>query len=263
MEKIIETFEKLNQKAKNAEEAMKILPHKVELRDKLAELSAKDKEVVELTKMVDKSIADHNSIIKSQYKETMDTINRVNMKMMLLMQHTEHRQPVAPAKTVLKELAVGNTQENMSSRMTLAAYSKSPLVKERAKVQLQFTDFEAEISEDCFNKIPSYMKLRASLPDLQNFLDSVVIKTFNDKYQLIYKKRSALKKGELDMQILFKEQAKLFEGEKFITDVDLAKTLEKNVDKKYDRYLQMLRHVHIIREARKSSIVAYIWLSKF
>jgi hypothetical protein len=270
MEKIIETFENLNQKAKIVDDAMKVLPHKLEIRNKLVELSAKDKEIEDLKKMVDKSIKEHNSVIKSQYKETTATINRVNMKMMLLMEYMDTTQKLpAPAieqenspKKVLSELSLNN-QENFSSRMTLATYSKSPMVKQRLKIQLQFTDFEAEITEEAFSNIPSYMKLRASMSDLQHFLDNVITKTFNEKYQILLKKTSVLKKGELDLQIMFKDQANLFEGEKFITDGDLARTLEKNIDKKDNRFLQMLRHLHIIREARKSSVVAYIWLKKF
>lgn len=267
MEKIIEAFNKMNIKAKNVEEALKVLPHKVKVRSEFGELSLKNKEIQELKKMVNNSIADYNSILKAEYKKTTAQMNRVQMKMMLLLQHMDsmEKPSVEQEKSSNQVLSKfeNNNKENMPSRMTLAEYSHSPLVKQKTRAQLQFIDFEAEVTEEAFGKIPSYMKLRASLSELQHFLDSVVIKTFNDKYQLLMKSRTALKKGELDVQIRYKEQAALFEGEKFVTDSDLAKTLVKNLDKKFDRYLQMLRHVQILREARKSSVVAYIWLNKF
>jgi hypothetical protein len=269
MEKIIETFDKLNQKAATLEETMKIIPHRIELKDKIAELREKDEEIKNLQKMMAASIEEHQKVIKSQYKETTETISRVQMKMMLLMQRMDNSKIPAksgqpgPSKTALSLLSMDNNQVRTPSRMTLAEYSKSPLAKQKRKTQLNFTDFEAEISVEDFEKIPSYMKGRTTLSDLQNFLENVVIRTFNEKYQIMLKKRSALMTSEINLQSMFKDQASNFEGEKFITVGDIARILEKNVDKKDDRFLQMLRHIQIIREMRKSSIVAYIWLKKF
>lgn len=146
--------------------------------------------------------------------------------------------------------------------MMVADYAKSPFAKKRTKLQLQFTDFEAEITNEDFAKVPGYMRGRAALSELQEFLDNVVIRTFNEKYQILYKQRTTLKPSEFSLQQMFKDQASYFEGQRFITVGDMARVLEKNVDKKDDRFIQMLRHLQIIREARKNSICCYIWLKK-
>lgn len=146
--------------------------------------------------------------------------------------------------------------------MMVADYAKSPFAKKRTKIQLQFTDFEAEISKEEFARIPGYMRGRAVQSELQEFLDNIVIRTFNLKYQILFRQRSTLKPSEFSLQSMFKDQASYFEGQKFITVGDMARMLEKNVDKRDEKYLQMLRHLQIIREARKNSVVCYIWLRK-
>lgn len=106
------------------------------------------------------------------------------------------------------------------------------------------------------------MRGRVSLMELQEFLDSVVIKTFNNKYRILHLHRSSLKPSEWNLQSMFKSQESYFEGQKFVTVGDIARILERNVDKKHDRQLQMLRHLQIIREARKGNISCYVWLRK-
>ena len=261
MDKIVETLEKLTQSAENVGEAMLVLPHKVELHEMLKDLHQKDKEIEKLETMVKKSIENHNSILKDEYKKSSEVIKRAQLKMMYLIQQIETSKQ-DQQEHVQSELSPGVETGGTSSRMNLADYVSSPMIRKRTKAKLQFTDFEAEITDEDFARIPSYMKGRVSLSELQNFLDEI-IRTFNDKYQVLYKNRSALKTAELNLQIMFKDQSSFFEGQKFITVGDIARVLDKNVDKKVEKCLQMLRHIQIIREARKNSITAYIWLKRF
>lgn len=277
MDKIVETFDKLNIKARNAEEAMLVLSHKPELKPQIRELSANNNEIKSLQTSVKQSISDHENVLKKQYRDTTEVIGRVQMKMMLLLQHIEGLEKKQQSGTrALKEITIPGTpklyeregaaqafSERNTPRMGLADYAKSPFAKKRTKVQLQFTDFEAEITNEDFAKVPGYMKGRVTLSELQDFLDNVVIRTFNEKYQLMFKQRSTLKPSEFSLQNMFKGQAKYFKGHKFITVGDIARVLEKNVDKKIDRFLQMLRHLQIIREVRKNSTVAFVWLQRF
>jgi hypothetical protein len=274
MDKIVQTFNQMNVKAQNAADSMLLLLHKQENKPEISELSDKNKEIQRLRSAVKNSIENHNNVLKKQHQKTTESISRVQMKMMLLMNHVdkiERKQqtssralqeigiPASP-KLLDREGAVQAFSELNTPRMMVSDYAKSPFTKKRTKLQLQFTDFEAEISNEDFAKIPAYMKGRVALSELQYFLETVVIRTFNEKYQLMFKQRSTLKPSEFNLQSMFKDQASYFEGQKFITVGDIARILEKNVDKKDDRFLQMLRHIQIIREIRKNSICCYIWL---
>lgn len=145
-------------------------------------------------------------------------------------------------------------------RMSIQQYSKSPMIKKKSRAHLNFSDFEAEITKDIFEKIPTYMRGRTSLSELQEFLDNVVIKCFNEKYEILYKSRAALKQSEFHLQVMFKEQISLFEKQKFITIGDLSRIQNKNVDRKEEKYLQCLRHINILKEIRKNAVVFFIWL---
>lgn len=105
------------------------------------------------------------------------------------------------------------------------------------------------------------MRGRVSLFELQEFLDNIVVKAFNSKYRILHLK-TKLNPFEWKLQSMFKSQESYFEGQKFVTVGDLARILERNVDKKHDRQLQMLRHLQIIREARKGNVSCYVWLKK-
>lgn len=276
MEKIIESFDKLAIKMGNVDDAMIVLPHKPELLVQLSKLSALDKEVEDLEESIKISLKDHDETLRAEYSETTQVISRVQLKMMHLLQHFEDKEKHQKTeKRALQEINLPHTPklfdrdgaaqafaETNTPHMMIADYAKSPFAKKRTKVQLTFADFEAEITKEDFAKVPGYMRGRTAPSDLQDFLDNVVIRTFNDKYQLLYKQRSILKPSEFGLQTMFKDQASYFEGMKFITVGDMARILAKNVDKKDDRFLQMLRHLQILREARKNSTICYIWLKK-
>jgi hypothetical protein len=147
--------------------------------------------------------------------------------------------------------------------MSIEQYSKSPFAKKKnSKLQLKFSDFEADITPQQFDSIPSYIRGRIPLHDVKNFLEEIVIKCFNAKYELYYKNRTCLKPSDYNLQLFYKEQSSYFEGLKFITLGDLARIMGKNVDKKDEKFLQCLRFLHIIKEARKNSATCYIWIEK-
>lgn len=276
MEKVIETFEILNLKAKKIEQVLLVIPHKPKFMPQLNKLSRNSREVKSAEIEIKTSMKNYEDHLKKQYETTTKTISRCQLKMLILLQHFEkydkHQQTEMRA---LKEINIPGTpklneregfsqvfSELNTPRMLVADYAKSPFTKKRTKIQLQFSDFEAEITKEDFVKIPAYMKGRAALSELQDFLDNVMIRTFNNKYRTFFQHRSSLKPSEVILQNMFKSQESYFEGQKFITVGDIARILEKNVDRKDDRYIQMLRHLQIIREARKNSICCYIWLRK-
>lgn len=276
MDKIIPAFEKLNLQMSNIEEAMIVLPHKPNLMETIKELSDNNRDAKDLEVAVKESLNDHHKHLKKEYKETKKLTEKVQMKMVFLLQHFEDKEKhEMNERRALQEIRIPGTpkllerkgalqafSESNTPRMMIADYAKSPFAKKRSKIQLQFTDFEAEVTIEEFNKIPGYMRGRSCLSELQEFLDNVVIRTFNEKYQILFKQRASLKPSEYTLQTMFRDQSTYFEGSKFITVGDLARVLEKNVDKKDERHLQMLRHLQIIREARKNSTCCYIWLKK-
>lgn len=274
MEKVIEVFEEMSLKANLLDEAMVLIPHKSDLISKHFKLSKENKEVKNLETDIKASLKNHEESIDEQYKKTREVISRVNRKMMYLLERLEEQEKHEQnSHRALREINIPGTpklydragasqafSEHNTPRMLVAEYAKSPFTKKRTKVQLQFSDFEADITPEEFAKVPAYMKGRSHLSELQDFLENVVMKTFNNKYRTLYLHRSSLKPSEFNLQSMFKSQTSYFEGQKFITVGDLARILERNVDKKDDRYIQMLRHLQIIREARKNSTVCYIWL---
>ena len=274
MDQIEKEFNKMNLKARIAEESMLVLSHKQDVKSEIGDLGSKNKEIHTLKTAAENSIFDHNNVLKIKHKETTEVIGRVQMKMMLLMKHIDNLEKKQVTGTrALKEICIPGTpklfqregfseafSELNTPRMNLKEFARSPFAKKRTKLQLQFTDFETQITNEDFAKIPAYMKGRVVLSELQDFLENVIIKTFNDKYQLMYKQRSSMKPSEFYLQNMFKDQSSYFEGQKFITVGDIARILGKNVDKKEEKFVQMLRHVQIIREIRKNSICCFIWL---
>lgn len=48
-------------------------------------------------------------------------------------------------------------------------------------------------------------------------------------------------------------------GQKFITQGDICRQTDKQIDKKTGARITMLRHLKVIREERKNSAICYIW----
>ncbi|XP_070507794.1 SKA complex subunit 1-like [Chironomus tepperi] len=271
-------FNNLTIKADNLELAMDILPHKDTLfSSKIKELDEDVKELKNLELLLKEAIKQQNKHIKDEYSEVKGIIENVNEKMLFLLTEIDKIEPEkktvhnpftelnSPAPKLFDRLQANPAFSELNTpRMSIDQYAKSPFAKKKnsTKLQLKFSDFEAEITAEQFDKIPSYIRGRIPLHDLQNFLDEIVIKCFNSKYELYYKNRTCLKPSDYNLQLFYKEQASYFEGHKFITLGDLARIMGKNVDKKDEKFLQCLRFLHLIKEARKNSATCYIWIEK-
>lgn len=107
MEKLFGTFEKLNLKVQNIEDAMIVLPHKMKLSEDLCKLSRTDKEIKSLEAAVKTSINEHKEALKKQYDDTTKGICRVQMKMMYLLQHLEDKAKHQQSETrALQEIVI-------------------------------------------------------------------------------------------------------------------------------------------------------------
>lgn len=258
--KIHEVFEKLNRKAETLQEAMIVMPHKFVVKQELHDLNGEVDEVSKLQAHVTKLMQEHESKVKKEYASTMASIQRNQQKMMLLLQHMESMDSNELQVPTPADEGYMASAESPAPKLSLAEFSVSPLAQKKLKVRLQFSDFEADITNEAFAKIPSYMKGRTTLEEFVEFLDKIILRTFNEKYQIVHQKKSALNSSDAKLQNEFKVQAKQFEGEKFISTEDVARVLERGFKKKEEKLIQMLRHLHIIREARKGSSTFYIWL---
>lgn len=126
---------------------------------------------------------------------------------------------------------------------------------------MQFIDFEAKINADDFGRISQYMRGRETLADLQQFLDSVVVRCFSEKYMLLFKKRECVRNPkQLAMWIHYEQQASYFPQRLFITQGDISNITGRMVDKKTTNRLAMLRHLQLVQEQRHKSTVCYVWL---
>lgn len=263
MERAIEMFQKLNAKAMTLEEAMAVIPHRLEMRNDIKDLKDENNKLQKLEREMKRLVKDEHEILKKEYNEAKSNIQRTQMKMMKLLAYLDGQASTSssssgsvpeivasiplPRPLLPKELSFSDTMEVSPMIDPPTALKKKPRVC-----------FEAKVTQEIFNKVPSYMKGRSSIIDLQDFLQ-IVINALNQKYHLLSQNPKNLKKADLDLYNTFKNQ-KFFVAEKFITDVDLTRILGKKLDKKFDRFIQMLRHCNILREARKNSLVCYVWL---
>lgn len=169
MEKVLEIFTKLKVKAETLDEAMQVIPAKIEYISDFNELSKENQELKSLEVEIKKSLSDHNKVLLNGYKDVKSSMNRVQMKMLTLLQYLEeqdkHKQTAKRAlnpieipgtpKLFEREGAVQAFSELNTPRMLVEDYAKSPFAKKRTKVALQFSDFEAFISEQDFKSVPA------------------------------------------------------------------------------------------------------------
>ncbi|XP_035773432.1 spindle and kinetochore-associated protein 1-like [Anopheles albimanus] len=204
-----------------------------------------------------------------QYAEIMKKMRRNERLMLHLLEITGGQRSTKPIAAEPSETPVAKQmplKENIGpggipSKMHLLDYSKSPFVSRTKSRKMKFYDFECEITEDQFETIPKYLRGRMQLAELQQFLETEIVKCFEEKYSLMYKTRKAIVNPQ-DLAI-WNEYNLLqnnFPDQLFITQEDIARKNGKLLDKKSYTKLQMLRHLHILQEARHEGKVYFLWI---
>ncbi|XP_058059060.1 spindle and kinetochore-associated protein 1-like [Anopheles bellator] len=201
----------------------------------------------------------------SQYADVIRKMRRNELLMLHLLEVGEPvHSKIETAETPAKHRApLKEKNTDMPSKMYLLDYSKSPFVSRTKTKKIEFHDFECDITESQFETIPKYLRGRMQLVELKQFLATEVIKCFEEKYSLMYKTRKAIVNPH-DLAI-WKEYNVLqtnFPDQKFITQEDIARRTGKTLDKKSYTKLQMLRHLHILQEARSNGVVYFLWVSQ-
>uniref|UniRef100_A0A1A9UJZ8 SKA complex subunit 1 n=1 Tax=Glossina austeni TaxID=7395 RepID=A0A1A9UJZ8_GLOAU len=151
-------------------------------------------------------------------------------------------------------------------KIRISDYKESPLVKRKLNnAAIQFLDFDVKITKQQFQSIPKYMLGRETFADINNFLELVIIKCFNEKYELLPRPRSVVLRNINDLELwkTYNDQETLVPGGyKFITSVDIARKLEKNIlDRKTLNRITILRHVGVLQEYRVNQLICYIWVA--
>lgn len=147
----------------------------------------------------------------------------------------------------------------LSTPMYLHQFAQTPLSTCKKVNLLAFLDFEATITKDDFESLPKYMRGRDTVAELQDFLDSIVKRCFNEKYSLCYKARDSLKFTDRNVWQMYKDQDEMFPGKKFITKGDLVKSCGRMLDKKMFNRITMLKHLNILKEVAKKQTSFYFW----
>ncbi|KAG5682885.1 hypothetical protein PVAND_012203 [Polypedilum vanderplanki] len=280
----MELLSDLTSKLKLIEEQFLLISNKSTIKNELATMTKDLVEIKQLQNDIHLVLEQSRNVLLEEYEELKEFIFKTTGLMLYALEQIEnkkattgnnknekspqflnipstststlhHKSPKSPGvmKTPLSSIP--------ASRLAVNIYSKSPLIRKRT-TKLMFTDFEAEINEEDFKQIPSYIRGRITISELQNFLNNVLIHCFNQKYEIFYKNRACLTTREFQLQQIFQSQASYFDGY-FITVGDLARTQNRNIDKKDEKYLQNLRFLKIIKEERKNSAQCYIWMKKF
>ncbi|XP_052864436.1 spindle and kinetochore-associated protein 1-like [Anopheles cruzii] len=264
MDKIQQIFEKQIETVKRLELFLDIHTCKKFVVQDLNELQSETQTAADRLNCIREYLETDRREMVSQYA---DVIRKMRINEMLMLHLLEVGEPVRPkteiAETPAKHRApLKEKNTDMPSKMYLLDYSKSPFVSRTKTKKMEFHDFECDIPESQFETIPKYLRGRMQLAELKQFLATEVIKCFEEKYSLMYKTRKAIV-NQHDLAI-WKEYNVLqthFPDQKFITQEDIArKTGQKMLDKKSYTKLQMLRHLHILQEARSNGVVYFLWV---
>ncbi|GAB0093677.1 spindle and kinetochore-associated protein 1 [Sergentomyia squamirostris] len=218
--------------------------------------------------------------VKKKYKDEMLASRKMQLYMLEVMKHVEDV-PKGPPKLPVPEINIlddcSNPQNSLRTPRSIKrqptssirrsascprssrsnAFSPFPVVPAPT-----FLEFDFEISQADFTKIPKYMCGRDNRDDLQNFLDTVIGQCFVQKYSMMANNRKSLSIREWNLYDLFYEQEKEFPQRRFITQGDISRFMGKMIDKKINNRIQMLKFIKVLQEVRKKSSIFFIWNQK-
>uniref|UniRef100_U5EXS1 SKA complex subunit 1 n=1 Tax=Corethrella appendiculata TaxID=1370023 RepID=U5EXS1_9DIPT len=264
METISEKISKQLQKVQLLEDFFKIQAQKKDLAPNLLKLNSESQFVVDILQSVASNIDEFESNQVQKYQNILRQARINELRMLNLLEKLEEeptgkvvaKEPLRDVKYETNRLA----QNSSVKKIQNYSKEKSPIVLSGRAL---FESFECtEVSCELFQAIPKYMRGRETVEDLNLFLKTIV-QCFTDKYSVMKKRRDHIRNpGEMELWRMFREQEPLFKNQKFITQGDIARTLDRMIDRKLNARLQMLRHLQIIQETRKNNTIFYIWINQ-
>lgn len=177
----------------------------------------------------------------------------------------QYLNPYTPPNSILREM---NTPESSSfqlyrlrssARKTPSSVMRSGS-RNKSLGQVHFPEFDFTITRGIFETIPKHMCGRTNIDDIQNFLDTVIIKCFIFKYRILSRKRNSIPVKDRHLYDLFLEQEKEFPNRLFITQGDITRCIGQMIDKRTNSRIQALRHIKVLQEVRKKTTIYYLWL---
>jgi len=106
--------------------------------------------------------------------------------------------------------------------------------------------------------VPKYMKGRLTALNVNVLIDSINI-ALENKYDILRKSRSALKKKDQDIYNTWKiQQNSVGQSQYFVTAEDIARFSEIKVDKTTLNIFPILRHLKRLKESRVGSSIYYL-----
>ncbi|XP_055697580.1 spindle and kinetochore-associated protein 1-like [Phlebotomus papatasi] len=184
-----------------------------------------------------------------------------------LQQQSQNLKEVTPPNRILREINADPStfrisRLDLSTRKIRSSVKRSSSSNCKSFRKLHFPEFNFDITPDIFGRIPKHMFGRNNIDDVQNFLDTVIIKCFVDKYRILFCKRDSISLSERILYDLFRKQEKEFPNRQFITQEDVVRCVGQMIDKRTHSRIQILRHIKVLQEVRKKTTIYYLWQDK-
>ncbi|XP_025405463.1 spindle and kinetochore-associated protein 1 homolog [Sipha flava] len=145
------------------------------------------------------------------------------------------------------------TNNTSMSTTMMGQSSKSQVYKQTPDIPLL-----KPVDNNEMDTVPKYMKGRLTSSNVNVVINSINI-TLENKYGILQKSRTALKKKDLDMYNTWKiQQNSVGQGQYFVTAVDITKFSETKVDKTTLNIIPILRHLKRLKESRVGGSVYYL-----
>ncbi|XP_050428625.1 uncharacterized protein LOC126838328 [Adelges cooleyi] len=155
----------------------------------------------------------------------------------------------SPTETTIHQ----NTMSNNTMMSAIMGHSKFHTSK-----QILDTPLLKLVDNDEMNSVPKYMKGRLNSLNINTVIDSIN-KALENKYEILRKPKSSLKKKDLDAYNDWKiQQSTVGQGQYFVTAEDITKYSETKVDKTTLNIIPILRHLKRLKESRVGGFVFYL-----
>lgn len=279
MEEIFQETDKIFDKMKLIESYISLHLRREKIEPEIRELAKQTEEVKSLILQCNQvmkseyatALKEHKIIMEKMQAQQLQVLDYLIEKRKAEVQNSSNGNEPSESRTLSSSSStdIPGDKKNLpahksNTKMYLEEYSRSPFVRKSRPVPVpfQFIDFECEITQEMFETIPKYMRGRETVDELKQFLDTILVPCFNEKYQLLLRHRDCIRNHvDLDLWKVYKDQASYFPGQKFITQGDISRKSKKMLDKKSQNKITMLRHLGIIQEQRKAQTVCYVWIA--
>lgn len=227
-------------------------------------------QVIEVFRGWDSDIADLKSSAISELAEVKKSISEIKLLNQRLQEEYQGFEEEKERARILKykyDFIINNIPDRFNCPSNISLPSAEPVNTESKPVSTNATAPAPKPSNvpeilfltiDEFEKVPKYLKGRATYDKINAFID-VVNKVISQKYAIFKRKRSTLKKRDADLWNEFNiQELKETKGLYFCVANDFKTFTGCVLDKVSLNMLTVLRHCGRIRELRTRGILRYV-----